>query len=138
MWVSLASPLPFSQTGSPCYVSTNMANNLPPGPLVMRSEDFAREALDTVGLSSDVSGCLSHALQVPQCGRWQVVGGDIFWPGGRGVVQRRGEAEEAQHKELTRLLSFPGVHDAFPHAPVASAHSGGKPASDGSLQQTDE
>lgn len=85
-----------------------MANNLPPGPLVMRSEDFARDALDTVGLSSDVSGCLSHALQVPQCGGWQVAGGDVFWPWGRGVVQRKGEAEEAQHKELTRLLSSPG------------------------------
>ncbi|XP_040852178.1 very-long-chain 3-oxoacyl-CoA reductase-B-like [Ochotona curzoniae] len=52
------------QNVSPAFVSTNMANNLPPGPLVMRSEDFARDALDTVGLSSDVSGCLSHALQV--------------------------------------------------------------------------
>ncbi|XP_058530696.1 very-long-chain 3-oxoacyl-CoA reductase-B-like [Ochotona princeps] len=52
------------QNVSPAIVSTNMANNLPPGPLIMRSEDFAREALDTLGLSSDVSGCLSHGLQV--------------------------------------------------------------------------
>ncbi|XP_040852163.1 very-long-chain 3-oxoacyl-CoA reductase-B-like, partial [Ochotona curzoniae] len=95
------------QTVSPALVATNLTTGFKPGLLVMRSEDFAREALDTVGLSSDVSGCLSHALQVPQCGGWQVVGGDVFWPGGRGVVQRRGEAEEAQHKELTRLLSSP-------------------------------
>ncbi|XP_062032550.1 17-beta-hydroxysteroid dehydrogenase type 3-like isoform X1 [Lepus europaeus] len=51
------------QAVSPCVVSTNMTSHPTPGPLIKLPEDFAREALDTLGLSSDVSGCLSHALQ---------------------------------------------------------------------------
>lgn len=52
------------QSVSPCVVSTNMTKHPTPGLLIKLPEDFAREALDTLGLSSDVSGCLSHALQV--------------------------------------------------------------------------
>ncbi|XP_063110087.1 17-beta-hydroxysteroid dehydrogenase type 3-like [Cavia porcellus] len=51
------------QTVSPMLVSTNMTHNLPTGLLVKDADEFAREALDTLGLSSHVSGCLGHAVQ---------------------------------------------------------------------------
>ncbi|XP_076987570.1 very-long-chain 3-oxoacyl-CoA reductase-like [Tamandua tetradactyla] len=51
------------QTLSPLGVSTNMTHNLSPGLLLLGAEDFARQALDTLGLSSHTSGCLSHAVQ---------------------------------------------------------------------------
>ncbi|XP_008050199.1 very-long-chain 3-oxoacyl-CoA reductase-B-like [Carlito syrichta] len=56
------------QTVSPLMVSTHMNFYPKPGLLVKSPQDFAREALDTLGLSSDLSGCLSHALQVPPWG----------------------------------------------------------------------
>ncbi|XP_071065432.1 very-long-chain 3-oxoacyl-CoA reductase-B-like isoform X1 [Dasypus novemcinctus] len=51
------------QTVSPLVVSTNMTNRMKIGLLVKDPRDFAREALDTLGLSSHTSGCLSHAVQ---------------------------------------------------------------------------
>uniref|UniRef100_H0W3W9 17beta-estradiol 17-dehydrogenase n=2 Tax=Cavia porcellus TaxID=10141 RepID=H0W3W9_CAVPO len=51
------------QTVSPMFVSTNMINNAQTGLLVKDADEFAREALDTLGLSSHVSGCLRHAVQ---------------------------------------------------------------------------
>ncbi|XP_076987569.1 very-long-chain 3-oxoacyl-CoA reductase-B-like [Tamandua tetradactyla] len=51
------------QTVSPLFVSTNLTYNMRPGLLVPRPEDYARQALDTLGLSSHTSGCLSHAVQ---------------------------------------------------------------------------
>ncbi|XP_037676359.1 very-long-chain 3-oxoacyl-CoA reductase-B-like [Choloepus didactylus] len=51
------------QTVSPLFVSTNMTQNISPGLLVKGAEDYARQALDTLGLSSHTSGCLSHAVQ---------------------------------------------------------------------------
>ncbi|KAM6154383.1 very-long-chain 3-oxoacyl-CoA reductase-B-like [Erethizon dorsatum] len=51
------------QTVSPMLVSTNMIDNVPCGLLVKDADKFARAALDTLGLSSHVSGCLSHAVQ---------------------------------------------------------------------------
>ncbi|XP_076987583.1 very-long-chain 3-oxoacyl-CoA reductase-B-like [Tamandua tetradactyla] len=50
------------QTVSPLLVSTNMTH-MSPGLLVLGAEDFARQALDTLGLSSHTSGCLSHTVQ---------------------------------------------------------------------------
>ncbi|XP_076989718.1 very-long-chain 3-oxoacyl-CoA reductase-B-like [Tamandua tetradactyla] len=50
------------QTVSPLVVSTNMTH-MSPGLLVLGAQDFARQALDTLGLSSHTSGCLSHAVQ---------------------------------------------------------------------------
>ncbi|XP_062341431.1 hydroxysteroid (20-beta) dehydrogenase 2 [Osmerus eperlanus] len=51
------------QCVAPFMVSTNMTHNIPVNFLVKTASDFAREALNTVGLSSFTSGCLSHALQ---------------------------------------------------------------------------
>ncbi|XP_058386969.1 very-long-chain 3-oxoacyl-CoA reductase-like [Diceros bicornis minor] len=48
------------QTVSPYAVSTNMTQNIHWG---VNAEDFARQALDTLGLTSHTPGCLSHALQ---------------------------------------------------------------------------
>nr|XP_023418580.1 testosterone 17-beta-dehydrogenase 3-like isoform X1 [Cavia porcellus] len=51
------------QTVSPMFVSTNMIDNAQTGLLVKDADEFAREALDTLGLSSHVSGCLWHSVQ---------------------------------------------------------------------------
>ncbi|XP_005412560.1 PREDICTED: very-long-chain 3-oxoacyl-CoA reductase-B-like [Chinchilla lanigera] len=51
------------QTVSPMFVSTNMIHNAPSGLFVKDANEFVREALDTLGLSSHVSGCFSHAVQ---------------------------------------------------------------------------
>ncbi|XP_008063318.2 very-long-chain 3-oxoacyl-CoA reductase-B-like [Carlito syrichta] len=51
------------QTVSPFLVATNMTSLFKPGLLVKTPQDFARKALDTLGLSLDVSGCFSHAVQ---------------------------------------------------------------------------
>uniref|UniRef100_G3TVU5 17beta-estradiol 17-dehydrogenase n=1 Tax=Loxodonta africana TaxID=9785 RepID=G3TVU5_LOXAF len=69
------------QTVSPAVVSTNMNRRLQTGLLVESPEDWARQAVHTLGLSSHTSGCLSHAVQsfllslVPTwltCSRWGV------------------------------------------------------------------
>uniref|UniRef100_A0A8B9YK41 17beta-estradiol 17-dehydrogenase n=1 Tax=Bos mutus grunniens TaxID=30521 RepID=A0A8B9YK41_BOSMU len=53
------------QTVSPFapLVETNMTYPMKKGLLVVSSEDFARQALDTLGLTSETTGCLSHAVQ---------------------------------------------------------------------------
>lgn len=51
------------QTVSPMFVSTNIIHNMPVGPFVKDANQFAREALDTLGLASHVAGCFSHAVQ---------------------------------------------------------------------------
>lgn len=56
---------PVLQTVSPMLVSTNMTSNMPIWLPMKDADEFAREALDTLGLSSHVSGCLWHAVQVP-------------------------------------------------------------------------
>ncbi|XP_073479825.1 17-beta-hydroxysteroid dehydrogenase type 3-like [Aquarana catesbeiana] len=47
----------------PLLVSTNMTKNVKRNLLVKTSDDFAREALNTAGLTSRTSGCLSHSIQ---------------------------------------------------------------------------
>ncbi|XP_068130047.1 very-long-chain 3-oxoacyl-CoA reductase-B-like isoform X4 [Hyperolius riggenbachi] len=47
----------------PLMVSTNMTKNLRTNLLVKSADDFAREALNTVGLTNRTSGCLSHSIQ---------------------------------------------------------------------------
>ncbi|XP_064409077.1 hydroxysteroid (20-beta) dehydrogenase 2 [Latimeria chalumnae] len=51
------------QSVMPLFVSTNMTHNLTTNVLVKKAEDFAREALNTVGLSRQTAGCLSHTIQ---------------------------------------------------------------------------
>ncbi|XP_004381837.1 very-long-chain 3-oxoacyl-CoA reductase-like [Trichechus manatus latirostris] len=51
------------QTVSPFVVSTKMSGHPKTGLLVKTPEDWASEAVDTLGLSSHTSGCLSHAVQ---------------------------------------------------------------------------
>ncbi|XP_070306796.1 very-long-chain 3-oxoacyl-CoA reductase-B-like isoform X3 [Odocoileus virginianus] len=51
------------QTVSPFLVETNMTYPLKKGLLMVSAEDFARQALDTLGLTSETPGCLSHAVQ---------------------------------------------------------------------------
>ncbi|XP_023560331.1 very-long-chain 3-oxoacyl-CoA reductase-B-like isoform X2 [Octodon degus] len=51
------------QTVSPMFVSTNMVHNMRVRLLVKDANEFAREALDTVGLASHVKGCFPHAVQ---------------------------------------------------------------------------
>ncbi|XP_057569605.1 very-long-chain 3-oxoacyl-CoA reductase-B-like isoform X2 [Hippopotamus amphibius kiboko] len=51
------------QTVSPFLIETNMTYPMKRGLLVMTPEDFARQALDTLGLTSQTPGCLRHAVQ---------------------------------------------------------------------------
>ncbi|TFK00008.1 T-box transcription factor TBX10 [Platysternon megacephalum] len=51
------------QSVLPFIVSTNLTNNITPNCYVKTAENFAREALNTVGISSRTSGCLSHSVQ---------------------------------------------------------------------------
>lgn len=51
------------QTVSPLVVETNMTWPLKSGLFVMKPEDFARQALDTLDLTSQTPGCLNHAVQ---------------------------------------------------------------------------
>ncbi|XP_067412638.1 very-long-chain 3-oxoacyl-CoA reductase-like [Emydura macquarii macquarii] len=51
------------QSVLPLFVSTNMTHNITPSLYVKTAEDFAHEALNTVGISSRTSGCLSHSVQ---------------------------------------------------------------------------
>ncbi|KAG9351575.1 hypothetical protein JZ751_022826 [Albula glossodonta] len=61
------------QCVAPFLVSTNMTNNRAINAFVKSAQDFAYEALNTVGHSTFTSGCLSHALQhIALC---------IFFPG---------------------------------------------------------
>ncbi|KAM5207535.1 very-long-chain 3-oxoacyl-CoA reductase-like [Hipposideros larvatus] len=50
-------------TVSPCMVDTDMTHPVKFRQLLANSEDFARQALDTLGLTSQTSGCFSHAIQ---------------------------------------------------------------------------
>ncbi|KAM9313328.1 very-long-chain 3-oxoacyl-CoA reductase-B-like [Gastrophryne carolinensis] len=47
----------------PLLVSTNLTENVKTNILVKTPEEFAREALNTVGLTNRTSGCLSHSIQ---------------------------------------------------------------------------
>lgn len=51
------------QTVNPCLVESNMTADTKYRSAVMNSEDYARQALDTLGLTSQTSGCLSYAVQ---------------------------------------------------------------------------
>lgn len=46
-----------------------MTYPLKKGLLMVSAEDFARQALDTLGLTSETTGCLSHAVQVLSWGQ---------------------------------------------------------------------
>ncbi|XP_068130066.1 very-long-chain 3-oxoacyl-CoA reductase-B-like [Hyperolius riggenbachi] len=52
------------QSVMPLAVSTNMSGNVKANLLVKTSDDFAREALNTVGLTHRNNGCLVHAIQM--------------------------------------------------------------------------
>ncbi|KAM4748941.1 very-long-chain 3-oxoacyl-CoA reductase-like [Rhinophrynus dorsalis] len=47
----------------PLFVSTHMTYNMKTNIFVKSPEEFAREALNTVGYTQRTSGCLSHSLQ---------------------------------------------------------------------------
>nr|XP_019610373.1 PREDICTED: very-long-chain 3-oxoacyl-CoA reductase-B-like [Rhinolophus sinicus] len=51
------------QTVSPSVVDTNMTRPMKFQQLRVSPEDFVRQALDTVGLTSQTFGCFSHAIQ---------------------------------------------------------------------------
>ncbi|XP_072255419.1 very-long-chain 3-oxoacyl-CoA reductase-like [Pyxicephalus adspersus] len=51
------------QSVMPLMVSTNMTFNVKTNLLVKSPDDFAWEALNTVGLTNRTSGCLSHSIQ---------------------------------------------------------------------------
>ncbi|KAG9469509.1 hypothetical protein GDO78_020344 [Eleutherodactylus coqui] len=51
------------QSVMPLTVSTNMNQNMKQNLLVMGVDDYAWEALNTVGYSDRTSGCLSHGIQ---------------------------------------------------------------------------
>ncbi|XP_072905087.1 very-long-chain 3-oxoacyl-CoA reductase-B-like isoform X2 [Hemitrygon akajei] len=52
-----------TQCVMPLLVSTNLTFNMDTGLLVKRADDYAREALNTVGITEQTRGCISHALQ---------------------------------------------------------------------------
>uniref|UniRef100_A0A8C5MLN0 Uncharacterized protein n=1 Tax=Leptobrachium leishanense TaxID=445787 RepID=A0A8C5MLN0_9ANUR len=47
----------------PLFVSTDMTQNMKTNIFVKSANDYARDALNTVGYTNRTSGCLSHALQ---------------------------------------------------------------------------
>uniref|UniRef100_UPI00398E766F very-long-chain 3-oxoacyl-CoA reductase-like n=1 Tax=Pristiophorus japonicus TaxID=55135 RepID=UPI00398E766F len=47
----------------PLLVSTNLTSNMETNMFVKQADDYAREALNTVGIRERTNGCLSHALQ---------------------------------------------------------------------------
>ncbi|KAM5171242.1 very-long-chain 3-oxoacyl-CoA reductase-like [Mantella aurantiaca] len=51
------------QSVMPLFVSTNMTENMESNVFVKTADDFAREALNTAGLTNRTSGCLSHSIQ---------------------------------------------------------------------------
>ncbi|KAM8788819.1 very-long-chain 3-oxoacyl-CoA reductase-B-like [Rhynchonycteris naso] len=51
------------QTVRPVLVESSMTHGLKIRMFVMKSEDFARQALDTLGLTSQTYGCFSHTVQ---------------------------------------------------------------------------
>ncbi|XP_069623543.1 very-long-chain 3-oxoacyl-CoA reductase-like [Ranitomeya imitator] len=51
------------QSVLPYLVSTNMTLNVQPNILVKNSDDYVREALNTVGYTHRTNGCLSHSIQ---------------------------------------------------------------------------
>ncbi|KAM9312171.1 very-long-chain 3-oxoacyl-CoA reductase-B-like [Gastrophryne carolinensis] len=51
------------QSVMPLFVSTNMTQNIRSNLFVKTADDYAREALNTVGLTHRTSGCLSHSIQ---------------------------------------------------------------------------
>lgn len=76
-------PVPTSclQTVNPFLVESSMTANMKYRKTIMNSEDYARQALDTLGLTSQTSGCLTHAVQVPPWGNYgQRAGRDTPWP----------------------------------------------------------
>lgn len=63
-------------------VETNMTWPLKSGLFVMKPEDFARQALDTLDLTSQTPGCLNHAVQVlSPGGPRQRAQWNSTWPG---------------------------------------------------------
>ncbi|XP_036915602.1 very-long-chain 3-oxoacyl-CoA reductase-like [Sturnira hondurensis] len=59
-----------SKTVNPVLVESSMTANIKYRMSLMNSEDYARQALDTLGLTSRTPGCLSHAVQVPPWGNY--------------------------------------------------------------------
>ncbi|XP_043542723.1 hydroxysteroid (20-beta) dehydrogenase 2 isoform X1 [Chiloscyllium plagiosum] len=51
------------QSVLPLLVSTNLTHDQETNLFVKRADDYAQEALNTVGLTEKTNGCLSHALQ---------------------------------------------------------------------------
>ncbi|KAM4749234.1 very-long-chain 3-oxoacyl-CoA reductase-B-like [Rhinophrynus dorsalis] len=51
------------QSVMPLVVSTNMTQKIKTNILVKTADDFASEALNTVGVTTRTNGCLSHSLQ---------------------------------------------------------------------------
>ncbi|KAM9312172.1 uncharacterized protein PAF06_010089 [Gastrophryne carolinensis] len=51
------------QSVMPCMVATNMSRHIKKNPFMETSDDYARKALNTVGLTHRTSGCLSHSVQ---------------------------------------------------------------------------
>ncbi|XP_044130952.1 very-long-chain 3-oxoacyl-CoA reductase-like isoform X3 [Bufo gargarizans] len=51
------------QSVLPHFVSTNMTGNISSNILVKTSDDYVREALNTVGYTHRTNGCLSHCFQ---------------------------------------------------------------------------
>lgn len=50
------------QTVSPVMIESSMTKNVKHQTLVLNSEDFARQALDTLGLTSQTAGCFHQAV----------------------------------------------------------------------------
>lgn len=51
------------QTVSPVLVESSMTDNIKYRSMVLNAQDFARQALDTLGLASQTAGCFTHAVQ---------------------------------------------------------------------------
>ncbi|XP_067412656.1 very-long-chain 3-oxoacyl-CoA reductase-like [Emydura macquarii macquarii] len=94
----------------PFFVSTNLTRNITPSLFVKTAEDFAHEALNTVGISSRTSGCLSHSVQsffygllFPDWLRLSSLGPKLIY-----TVWRKLETQMIQHEPLEEISKGSG------------------------------
>ncbi|XP_072905091.1 very-long-chain 3-oxoacyl-CoA reductase-B-like isoform X2 [Hemitrygon akajei] len=95
-----------TQCVMPLLVSTNLTNNMDTGLLVKRADDYAREALNTVGITEQTRGCISHALQhwlietlFPDCYRLSQFGLNTM----KKLTERRKKWVEEEKKKKSKI-----------------------------------
>lgn len=95
-----------TQCVMPLLVSTNLIQNMATGLLVKRTDDYVREALNTVGITEQTRGCISHALQhwlieafLPDCYRHSQYG----LKGMKKFTEKRKKQLEEEKKKKSKI-----------------------------------